>query len=183
MPHLFPKSGPPGIFTWGDEGKLVGDDRGYYRLLLTRNERETTSAKNQGVAMSMTDPIADLLTRIRNSITAKHDRLNVPMSKVKLAICKILEEEGLISSCKSIGDNSLNQQIQVILRYSQDGESAIRRIQRVSKPGRRVYRRASEIRPVLSGLGVGILSTSKGLVTDKKARELKVGGEVLCEIW
>jgi small subunit ribosomal protein S8 len=133
--------------------------------------------------MSMTDPIADLLTRIRNAIIAKHDRLDIPMSKVKLAICKILEEEGLISSCRTTGDNPLSQQIQVILRYSHDGESAIRRIQRVSKPGRRVYKGADDIQPVLSGLGVGILSTSKGLVTDKKARELRVGGEVLCEIW
>ena len=133
--------------------------------------------------MSMTDPIADLLTRIRNAITAKHDRLNIPMSKVKLAICKLLEEEGLISSCKTVGEDSLTRQIQVILRYSAEGESAIRRIQRVSKPGRRVYKGADELRPVLSGLGVGILSTSKGLVTDSRARELRVGGEVLCEIW
>ena len=133
--------------------------------------------------MSMTDPIADMLTRIRNAITAKHDRLNIPMSKVKLAICKILEEEGLISSCRAVGDDSLTRHIQVILRYSAEGESAIRRIQRVSKPGRRVYKGADELRPVLSGLGVGILSTSKGLVTDSRARELRVGGEVLCEIW
>ena len=133
--------------------------------------------------MSMTDPIADLLTRIRNAIIAKHDRLNIPMSKVKLAICKILEEEGLISSYKTVGDDLLSKQIQVILRYSQEGESAIRRIQRVSKPGRRVYKSANDIQPVLSGLGVGILSTSKGVVTDRRAQELRVGGEVLCEIW
>ena len=133
--------------------------------------------------MSMTDPIADLLTRIRNAIIAKHDRLNIPMSKVKLAICKILEEEGLISSYKTVGDDLLSKQIQVILRYSQEGESAIRRIQRVSKPGRRVYKSANDIQPVLNGLGVGILSTSKGVVTDRRARELRVGGEVLCEIW
>ena len=133
--------------------------------------------------MSMTDPIADLLTRIRNAIIAKHDRLNIPMSKVKLAICKILEEEGLISSYKTVGDDLLSKQIQVILRYSQEGESAIRRIQRVSKPGRRVYKSANDIQPVLNGLGVGILSTSKGVVTDRRAQELRVGGEVLCEIW
>lgn len=133
--------------------------------------------------MSMTDPIADLLTRIRNAIVAKHDRLNIPLSKVKLAICKILEDEGLIASCQVIGDDPLSRQIQLILRYSPEGESAIRRIQRVSKPGRRVYKGASDIRPVLSGLGVGILSTSKGLLTDRRARELRIGGEVLCEIW
>ncbi len=133
--------------------------------------------------MSMTDPIADLLTRIRNAYRVRHDRLNVPQSSIKLEICKILKDEGFIDKFEQHGDGPTDREIRIFLRYSGDGEPLVRRMQRVSRPGRRVYRKASEIQPVLSGLGVGILSTSQGLLTDKAARERGVGGELLCEIW
>jgi small subunit ribosomal protein S8 len=132
--------------------------------------------------MSMTDPIADLLTRIRNAHLAKHDRLDVPASKLKVEVCRILEKEGYIESVKVI-DGSPSDSIRIQLRYDSRGMPLIRRMQRVSKPGRRVYRSANDVRPVLNGLGVGIISTSKGLLTDREAREQRVGGEVLCEIW
>ncbi|MDX1501420.1 MAG: 30S ribosomal protein S8 [Thermoanaerobaculia bacterium] len=135
--------------------------------------------------MSMTDPIADLLTRIRNAHIAKHDRLDVPYSKTKLAICRILADQGFISGCELLGDDAEpgRQKVRIVLRSTSEGDPAIRRLARVSKPGRRVYRRADALKPVLNGLGVGIVSTSKGLLTDAEARERRVGGEVICEIW
>lgn len=132
--------------------------------------------------MTFTDPIADLLTRIRNAHMTKHDRLDMPASKLKVEVCRILQECGFIKGFKVLeGDPS--KTLRVMLRYNTDGDPAIRHLARVSKPGRRVYRRAEEIRPVLNGLGVGIVSTSQGLLTDAQARERKVGGEMLCEIW
>lgn len=133
--------------------------------------------------MSMTDPIADLLTRIRNAHLAKHDRLDVPSSTVKLELCRLLKAEGYIEDYQRVETGTPQNDIRIYLRYTRDGEPAIRRIQRVSKPGRRVYRGAAEIRPVLNGLGVGIFSTSQGLLTDRQAREARVGGELLCEVW
>ena len=147
--------------------------------------------------MSMIDPIADLLTRVRNAHLAKHDRLDVPASKLMAQICRILHEEGLIKSFKSMphapeaaaeeaektrrwGGRS---QLRIFLRYSEQGEPVMSHLRRVSRPGRRVYKGADSIRPVLNGLGVGIVSTSQGLLTDKQARERRLGGEVLCEIW
>jgi small subunit ribosomal protein S8 len=132
--------------------------------------------------MSMTDPIADLLTRIRNAHMAKHDRLDVPASKLKLEICRILKDGGFIESFRVI-EGSPSDLLRIFLRYTPEGRPVIRRLARVSVPGRRVYRKADEIRPVLNGLGVGVISTSKGLLTDRQAREQRVGGEVLCEIW
>lgn len=132
--------------------------------------------------MSMTDPIADFLTRIRNALIAKHDRVRVPVSKLKLSLCRILQEQGYVESFRVI-DNPPGQDIEILLRYDQRGVPAITRLERVSKPGRRVYRGAEEIRPVLNGMGIGILSTSQGLLTDREARERRVGGEVLCEIY
>ena len=133
--------------------------------------------------MSMTDPVADLLTRIRNAHLAKHDRLDLPASKLKLEICKLLREQGYIEDVEVLDEDPVRKGLRVTLRYTNEGLPVIRRIQRVSKPGRRVYRRADDIRPVLNGLGVGIVSTSQGLLTDREARERRVGGEILCEIW
>jgi small subunit ribosomal protein S8 len=132
--------------------------------------------------MSMTDPIADLLTRIRNAQIAKHDRLDVPVSKLKVEITKLLKEEGFIKNFRELEAQPVGT-LRIFLRYSTDGVPAISHLQRVSKPGRRVYRKADEIQPVRNGLGIGILSTSQGLLTDSQARERRVGGEVLCQIW
>lgn len=132
--------------------------------------------------MSMTDPIADLLTRIRNAHLAKHDRLDVPASNVKLEILKLLKEEGFIKNYRQMEAKPVNL-IRVFLRYNAEGVPAISYVARVSKPGRRVYRRADEIAPVRNGLGLGIVSTSQGLLSDAAARERRVGGELICEVW
>ncbi len=132
--------------------------------------------------MSMTDPIADLLTRIRNAHRAKHDRLDVPASNLKMEVCRILKEEGYIKNAEMV-EGEPRPLIRVFLAYNKEGKPGIQRMQRVSTPGRRVYRGADDIKPVLNGLGVGIVSTSQGLMTDRQARQRRVGGEVLCEIW
>ncbi len=132
--------------------------------------------------MSMTDPIADLLTRIRNAHLAKHDRLDVPASKLKSEICRVLKAEGFVHDFRLI-ENPPQHTLRIYLRYSAEGQPAIQHMHRVSKPGRRVYRKAVDLRPVRNGLGVGILSTSQGLLTDAQAREARVGGEILCEVW
>lgn len=135
--------------------------------------------------MSMTDPISDLLTRIRNAHLSKHDRLDVPSSKLKLEIVRLLKEEGFIKNLRQIepGEGKLDGVIRIFLRYSAEGTPAISHVARVSRPGRRVYQRAEDIQPVRNGLGVGIVSTSQGLLTDSQARERRVGGELLCEVW
>lgn len=135
--------------------------------------------------MSMTDPIADLLTRIRNAHVAKHDLLHVPTSKVKKEVCRILKEQGFIVDYeeREPAKGEIQARLRIVLRYTPEGEPAIRHIQRVSKPGRRVYRGAEALKPVLNGIGVGIVSTSKGLLTDSEARQQQVGGELLCEVW
>jgi small subunit ribosomal protein S8 len=130
----------------------------------------------------MTDPIADLLTQIRNALMAKHDRLDVPTSKQKVAVCGLLKQEGYVDDFEVIEGKPVGQ-LRIFLRYTDEGEPAIRRLARVSKPGRRVYRGADDIKPVLNGIGVSLVSTSKGLLTDREARERRIGGEVLCEIW
>ena len=132
--------------------------------------------------MSMTDPIADLLSRIRNAQIAKHDRLDVPASKLKLEVVKLLKEEGFVKNFREIAAEPQGT-LRIFLRYSAEGVPAISYLQRVSKPGRRVYRKADEIQPVRNGLGIGIVSTSQGLLTDAQARERRVGGELLCQIW
>lgn len=132
--------------------------------------------------MTMTDPIADLLTRIRNAILAKHDRLDVPSSKLKLEVCRLLKQEGYIENFRLV-DAMPQSSIRIYLRYNAEGVPAIQHMARVSKPGRRVYRGAGELNEVRNGLGVGIISTSQGLLTDVEARQRRVGGEVLCEIW
>ncbi|MBW2278775.1 MAG: 30S ribosomal protein S8 [Deltaproteobacteria bacterium] len=132
--------------------------------------------------MSSSDPIADFLTRIRNAHQAKHDRLDAPVSKVRLELCRILKEEGFIGDYEVVEGSPLND-VRVTLAYHEDGEPAIQHMRRISRGGRRVYRGAKELKPVLAGIGVEIISTSQGLLTDQQARERGVGGEVLCEIW
>ena len=132
--------------------------------------------------MSMTDPIADLLTRIRNAHMAKHDRLDVPASKAKAEICKILKQEGFIRNFQLV-DGSPSRILRIFLRYDAQGIPAISYVARVSKPGRRIYRGADLIKPVRNGLGLGIISTSQGLLTDRDARQRRLGGEILCELW
>ena len=133
--------------------------------------------------MSMTDPIADLLNRIRTTYLAKHDRLDAPASNLKVEICRLLSEQGLIEKYEVMGDDPLSRKIRVFLKNTPEGDPLIRHIKKVSKPGRRVYRGADDIKPVLNGLGVWIISTSQGLLTDSEARERRVGGEILCEVW
>ena len=132
--------------------------------------------------MTMSDPIADFLTRIRNAITVKHDRVDIPLSKIKRELCRILKEEGFIEDFEEIEAQPVNT-LRVFLRYGADGSSAILRLTRVSKPGRRVYRKNSELSPVLNGIGMAIVSTSAGLLTLEQAQERGVGGELLCELW
>ena len=133
--------------------------------------------------MHITDPIADMLTRIRNANNAKHDTVDVPASNMKKAIAQILLEEGYIKNFQLIDDGTQGV-IRITLKYLQPGkEKAITGLRRVSKPGLRVYAGADELPRVLKGLGIAIVSTSKGVMTDKKAREAHVGGEVLAFIW
>jgi small subunit ribosomal protein S8 len=132
--------------------------------------------------MSMTDPVADMLTRIRNATTVRHDRTDVPASKMKLEIAKILKQEGFIRTFKLLEEGPQGL-IRIYLKYADDGEPAIHGMRRVSRPGRRVYRAAGELPKVQSGLGVAVVSTNRGVLTDEQARSLRVGGEVLCEIW
>ena len=128
------------------------------------------------------DPIADMLTRIRNGLIARHDSVTMPASNMKKAIAKILLDEGYIKSVDYI-DDGLQGQIKIALKYAQGKESVIKGLKRISKPGLRVYARSSEIPKVLGGLGIAIVSTSKGVMTDKEARNAGVGGEVLAYIW
>ena len=133
--------------------------------------------------MTMSDPIADMLTRIRNANTAKHDTVDVPSSKMKLAIAQILLEEGYIRKFDLI-DSGSYKTIHITLKYGEDkNDKIISGIKRISKPGLRVYAGKEELPKVLGGLGVAIISTNQGVVTDKKARELQVGGEVLAFVW
>lgn len=132
--------------------------------------------------MTMTDPIADFLTRIRNAVLAKHDRVDIPLSKRKRDLCRILKEQGFIRDYEEIEGKPVGK-LRVFLRYTDDGSPAILRIARVSKPGRRVYSKAADLKPVLNGIGLAILSTSSGLLTGEEARERGVGGEILCELW
>ena len=133
--------------------------------------------------MTMSDPIADMLTRIRNANTAKHDTVDVPSSKMKLAIAQILLDEGYIKKADIVED-VVFQTIHITLKYGADkNEKIISGIKRISKPGLRVYAGKEDLPKVLGGLGIAIISTNQGVITDKKARELQVGGEVLAFVW
>ncbi len=132
--------------------------------------------------MLMNDPIADMLTRIRNALIARHDTVTLPASNMKKSIAKILLDEGYIKSVDYI-DDGLQGQIKIVLKYAEGKQSVIKGLKRISKPGLRVYARNEELPKVLGGLGVAIVSTSKGVMTDKEARKAGVGGEVLAYIW
>ena len=129
----------------------------------------------------MTDPISDMLTRIRNAVLARHDRTEIPRSKLKVSIAEILKNEGYVADYRV--DESGHGKIVIFLKYGRDRESAIAGLRRKSRPGRRVYVGYRDIPKVHNGLGVAIMSTSHGLMTDKAARANQVGGEILCEVW
>ncbi|CAM3506739.1 30S ribosomal protein S8 [Erysipelothrix sp. HDW6B] len=132
--------------------------------------------------MYVTDPIADLLTRIRNAVQAKHDIVEIPASKEKVEIVRILKEEGFIRDFLINGEG-YKQSITVVLKYGANGERVISGLKRISKPGKRVYAKVNEVPRVLNGLGIAIITTSDGLLTDKQARQKHVGGEVLAYVW
>ena len=133
--------------------------------------------------MTMSDPIADMLTRIRNANTAKHDTVDVPASKMKIAIADILLNEGYIAKYDIVEDGSFKT-IRITLKYGVDkNEKVISGLKRISKPGLRVYANSEELPRVLGGLGTAIISTNQGVITDKEARKLQIGGEVLCFVW
>jgi small subunit ribosomal protein S8 len=130
----------------------------------------------------MTDPIADMLTQMRNGLTAKHQRVDIPASKLKVEIARILKEEGYINNYKVIGEG-VRKALRVYLKYGPQGEDVIARLERVSKPGRRMYVGAEEVPRILGGLGVSVLSTSQGIMTGREARRRNIGGEVLCSVY
>jgi small subunit ribosomal protein S8 len=134
--------------------------------------------------MTMTDPVADMLTRIRNANVAFHDDVVMPSSKLKVELAKILEKEGYITG-SSVEDDSASPapKLRITMKYTPDRKRTISGIRRVSKPGLRVYTRADRLPRVLGGMGIAILSTNQGLMTDREARERHVGGEVLCQVW
>jgi small subunit ribosomal protein S8 len=132
--------------------------------------------------MKTSDPLSDLFTRLRNGMRAGHERVDVPASRLKESVLKVLEQEGFVSSFRKVQEGG-RPVLRVGLKYDHEGEPIVIGIERVSRPGRRVYAKADAIPSVLDGLGVSIVSTSQGIVTDKKAREKRLGGEVLCNVW
>ena len=137
----------------------------------------------------MTDPIADMLTRIRNAVTSRHTRVDLPASKLKVEIARILQDEGYIAGFKMVETpaartgKSPRQHMRMFLKYGPGGERAISGLERVSRPGRRVYANRDEVPAVLGGLGVAILTTSRGVMTGQAAKKAGVGGEILCNVW
>lgn len=132
----------------------------------------------------MTDPIADMLTRIRNAVRIERPQVNMPSSKVKRGLAEVLKREGYIWNWQEQEESDRPaRQLVLELKYGPNGERLIQHIKRISKPGRRVYSGATDLRPVLNGLGISIISTSRGVISDREARQRKLGGEVLCEIW
>jgi small subunit ribosomal protein S8 len=129
----------------------------------------------------MTDPIADMLTRIRNAVRVERPYVDMPVSRLRVGIAEVLKREGYIWDYKEV-DGEPVKQLRLELKYGPSGERVIQTIKRVSKPGRRVYAKSRELRPVLNGLGISIISTSRGMVSDREARQQNLGGEVLCEI-
>ncbi len=127
------------------------------------------------------DPIADMLTRVRNSVKAEHLKVDIPSSKIKVAIAKILKDEGFVKNYKLIEDNK-QKILRIYLKYGEDNQASILSLKRMSKPGRRLYLKACDLVPVYNNIGIWILSTPKGVITNKAAKKLNVGGEVLCEI-
>jgi small subunit ribosomal protein S8 len=136
----------------------------------------------------MTDPISDMLTRIRNAVSAKHARVDMPASKLKAEIARILQDEGYIQGFRTVEEASVDhrqprQMIRIFLKYGPHGERVISGLERISRPGRRVYLGREDVPPVLGGLGTSILTTSRGVMTGRAARKAGVGGEVLCNVW
>ncbi|HZG55598.1 30S ribosomal protein S8 [Paenibacillus sp.] len=132
--------------------------------------------------MVMSDPIADMLTRIRNANTVRHETVEIPASKIKREIAEILKQEGFVRDAEYVNDNKQGI-IRLFLKYGQNNERVITGLKRISKPGLRVYAKSTELPRVLGGLGIAIISTSQGLMTDKAARQSKSGGEVVCYVW
>ncbi|SPD72271.1 30S ribosomal subunit protein S8 [uncultured Desulfobacterium sp.] len=132
--------------------------------------------------MTMTDPIADMLTRIRNALKAGHEETDVPSSRLKINLAKILKTEGYIKNYKVIADGE-RKYIKIFLKYDEKGFPVISGLKRVSKPSCRIYRGCADIPKVLDGYGINIVSTSKGLITDKEARQSNIGGEIICSLW
>ncbi|PQO46445.1 30S ribosomal protein S8 [Blastopirellula marina] len=130
----------------------------------------------------MTDPIADMLTRIRNAVRVEHPHVEMPTSKVKRGLADVLKREGYIWDWVETDDHPVKQ-IRLELKYGPSGERVIQHIKRVSKPGRRIYSKSNDLRPILNGMGITVISTSSGVISDREARQKKIGGEVLCEIW
>ena len=133
--------------------------------------------------MAMTDPVADMLTRLRNAITSHHDRIELPASKLKVEIARILKSEGFIRNYALVEKDKIQPTLRIDLKYAPNGEPVIHGIERVSRPGRRVYRNKQEIPRPLGGLGLAIVSTSKGVLSGDEAAKTGVGGEVLCQVW
>lgn len=131
----------------------------------------------------LTDPIADMLTRIRNGLLARHDRVRMPASRLKRTIADVLKTEGYLSDVQNEAGDAKGDMLTVVLKYAGDRSPVIEGIRRVSRPGRRIYVRAQDIPKVRSGLGISVLSTSRGIMSDRQARKAGVGGELLCEIW
>lgn len=135
----------------------------------------------------MTDPIADMLTRIRNAVRVENTHVDMSLSKVKCGVAEVLKREGYIWDWQKIEKQQLEtssaDQLRIDLKYGPNGERVIRKIRRVSKPGRRVYSRARDLRPILNGMGISVISTSRGVISDREARQRNLGGEILCEIW
>jgi len=130
----------------------------------------------------MTDPIADMLTRIRNAVRVERSHVDLPLSKVKRGLAEVLKREGYIWDWEEVEAEPASR-LRLHLKYGPNGERVIRHVRRISKPGRRVYSGATKLRPVLNGLGISIISTSRGVISDREARQRNLGGEVLCEIW
>ena len=130
-----------------------------------------------------TDPIADFLTSIRNAAAAKHQRVDVPASKLKSEIARILKEEGYISTFKTVDENKSFKTLCVFLKYTPDRRSVISGLKRISRPGARCYVGAMDVKPVVGGLGISIVTTPKGLMTGRSAKKAKIGGELICEVW
>ena len=133
--------------------------------------------------MYVTDPVADMLTRIRNALTAKHTVVDIPRSRTKIAVAEILKNEGYVSNVELVGKQDYTGIIRITLKYGPKGEKVINGLKRVSRPGLRVYAGADELPKVLGGLGVAIISTNKGIMTDKAARSANLGGEVMAYVW
>lgn len=132
--------------------------------------------------MAMTDPISDMLTRIRNALKASHEQVDVPSSKIKINIARVLKSEGYVRNFRIISDGG-HKHIRIFLKYDEDGIPVIEGLKRISKPSCRVYAGYNEIPKVLNGYGINIISTSQGLMTDREASRIRVGGEILCSLW